>query len=86
MLAGAKARVMPRGRSEAAMTSARSPQSGVDVDMHVNEARRDDRPANIDLAFRREVLRCGTDDATVAYCHVSDSGVIVCRIDDATAP
>jgi hypothetical protein len=54
----------------------------------VNEARRDDRPANIDLAFRREFLRCGTDgdDATVAYCHVGDSVAIVCRIDEPAAP
>src|SRR5262252_3553422 len=60
----------------------------VDVDVHVNEARRDDRPANIDRASGREFLSRSTDgdDTTVAYRHVGDSIAIVCRIDEAATP
>jgi hypothetical protein len=57
------------------------------MDMHVNEARRDDRAAHVDLALGRLLLGGGADrhDTTVADGHIGDAVVAIGRIDDAAA-
>jgi hypothetical protein len=56
--------------------------------MHVDEARRDDRAANVDLTLGRDPLHTGADQdhATVSDCDIGNAVVIVRRIDDPTAP